>query len=102
MEVPSLEEFKQVVKRIEAVEDENEFLKSLLLAERWLSRKQAMVALGCQHNKLRKLTLDNEITHRYEGKYPYYCAFSIRTYLTAQKIDAKKVDKRLLSARFAD
>ncbi|GAB4007096.1 hypothetical protein GCM10028808_10310 [Spirosoma migulaei] len=101
VQVAEYEEFKAIVRRVEALEEENGFLKSLLLGERWLNRKQAMAALGCKDNKLRKLTLTNALTHRYDGKNPYYDAFSIRDYLLDQKIDSKEVEKRIISARFA-
>ncbi|GAB4007125.1 hypothetical protein GCM10028808_10400 [Spirosoma migulaei] len=100
VEVPSNEEFQALVKRVEKVEEENAFLLSLLFAERWLSRQQAMVALNCKDNKLRELTLGNKLTYRYEGKRPYYDASSIRDYLTYQKIESKVADRRIISARY--
>ncbi|GAB4007115.1 hypothetical protein GCM10028808_10370 [Spirosoma migulaei] len=100
VQVVDYEEFSVLKRVVEELKEENEFLKSLLLGERWLTRKQTMAALGCQHNKLRKLTLENRLTYRYEGKYPFYDTFSIRAYLNAQKIDMKEIDKQIISTRF--
>jgi len=101
VQVVDYEEFKEAIRRIESLEEDNIFLKSLLLAERWLSRKQAMHALGCKDSKLWQLTRENQITHRYEGKSPLYDVFSIRVYLEANKIDAKEANQRIISARFS-
>ncbi|GAB4007093.1 hypothetical protein GCM10028808_10300 [Spirosoma migulaei] len=100
VQVVDYEEFSALKRLVEEIKQENEFLKSLLCGERWLSRKQKTVSLGCQHNKLRKLTLGNRLTYRHESKYPFYVAFSIQAYLSAQKIDAKEIDKRILEAKF--
>lgn len=100
VQVPDLESFNKLVARVDRVETENEFLKSLLLSQRWLNRRQAMNALGCKDEKLRLLTISGRLDHRYEGKTPMYDAYSIRTYLMAKKIDASLVDKRILSAHF--
>ncbi|MBN8826474.1 MULTISPECIES: hypothetical protein [unclassified Spirosoma] len=98
LQVPSIEQFNDLVTRIERVEKENDFLKELLTGKRWITRSQAMTALGCKKDKLWQLTTSNKIAHRYEGAKPYYDLFSIRNYLAAQKIDGSEVDKRIISA----
>jgi hypothetical protein len=70
-QVPSLEQHNQLVELVEQLRADNQFLKDLLLAERWLTRKQAMTALNCKDSKLRTLTLNNSLTYRYEGKTPF-------------------------------
>ncbi|GAB4036744.1 hypothetical protein [Spirosoma gilvum] len=94
-EVPTYEEFKVQVKRVEQLEADIEFLKSLLTDIRWLSRNQAVIALNIKDDKLRRLTVDGVLTHRYEGAKPFYDVFSIREYLADRKID-----KRLLTANY--
>jgi len=100
VQVPSNEEFQAIEKRLQLAEEEIEFLKSLLLGERWLTRKQAMAAIGCKVDKLRSLTTSRKITYRKEGKTPFYEVFSIRDYLTSQQIDSKAIDRCIISARF--
>ena len=101
IQVPDLESFNKLARQVQHLAEENEFLKTLLLGERWLNRREAMIALGCRDDKLRQLTLAKRLTYRYEGKAPFYCVFSIRSYLTAQKIDQREADKRVLSARLS-
>ena len=99
-QVPDLESFNKLVRRVEAVEEENEFLRALLLGERWMNREQAKAALGCKDDKLRLLRINKTLVYRYEGKKPFYDAFSIRSYLTAHKIDESEANRRIISARF--
>lgn len=101
VQVVDYEEFSVLKREVEELRADNEFIRSLLLGERWLSRKQAMSALNCRDDKLRKLTLSKTLIHRYEGKKPQYDVFSIRAYLTAQSIDSVAIDRRLLTAKYA-
>lgn len=101
VQVVEYEEFKALVLEVTEIKSEIRFLKSLLLGERWLTRIQAMTALGCGHNKLRKLHLRNVLAFRYEGSKPYYDAFSIRTYLASKRIDSVEADERIIAARFS-
>lgn len=100
MQVPEMGQFLALVERVDLIQSENDFLKSLLLGERWLSRKQAMNAIGCSEKTLKRLTDKKVLTSRYEGTKPFYCAFGIRTYLTGRQIEANTVQKRILSALF--
>ncbi|GAB4007121.1 hypothetical protein GCM10028808_10390 [Spirosoma migulaei] len=100
VQVVDYEEFSALKRVVEEIKEEYEFLQSLLLAVRWISRQQAMGALCCKGDKLRMLTRTNRLTYRYEGKKPYYDVFSIRAYLNSQKIDAKEINKRIIKARF--
>lgn len=101
LEVVGIEVFRALEERVNKVEADNAFLRSLLTGERWISREQAMKALNCKDSKLRRLTLANAIEHHYEGSKPYYDVFSIRNYLTGQKLDPTEVENRILSANFA-
>ncbi|GAB4035049.1 hypothetical protein [Spirosoma gilvum] len=98
VQVPTIEEFQAYVQRIERVEQEYDFLKSLLTGNRWLNRNQAMIALGIKDDKLRALTLNGMLIHRYEGTRPFYDVFSIRDYLADRKIDRQEIDRRILRA----
>ena len=98
VQVADYEEFLDLKRRVDQLEEENVFLKSLIMGSRWLRRKQAMAALQCSDNTLRRLTVMGRLTYRQEGAHPYYDAFSLREYLLSQKIDAKLVDQRILSA----
>ncbi|WP_461092616.1 hypothetical protein [Spirosoma gilvum] len=100
LQVPSYEAFQALEKRVEAVERENGFLKELLTGKRWLNRNQAMIALGVKDGKLRQLTVNRIIAHRYEGTKPYYDVISIRAYLEGRKIEGSEIDKRVLRAYF--
>ena len=101
VQVVDYEEFSLLKREFEVLKEDNQFLRSLLLGERWLTRKQAMVALGCKDDKLRQLTLNNTLTYRYEGKTPSYDVFSIRSYLLARKIESTEVDKKVLFAKLS-
>ena len=101
MQVPSYDEFQALIIRVEQTEGNNEFLRSLLLAERWLTRKQTMAAIGCSEKTLKRLTDAKRLTFRYEGIKPFYDVFSIRAYLTAQSVDSAAIDRRILTAKYA-
>lgn len=100
VEVPTLEAFNDLAARVDKVEADNEFIKSLLLGERWLTRKQAMKVIGRSEKTLKRLTDAKRLTVRYEGIKPFYDVFSIRAYLTTQSIDSVLIDKRILTAKY--
>lgn len=100
VEVPTQEAFNELATCVNQLKDETGFLKSLLLGERWLSRKQALQALGCKDDKLKRLATNKVLTVRYEGIKPYYDVFSIRAYLTVQRVDAAVIDRRILTAKY--
>lgn len=100
IEVPTKEAFDALAARVEFIAAENEFLKSLLLGERWLSRKQAIVAIGCSEKTLKRLTDAKRLTVRFEGIKPIYDVFSIRAYLTAHKVDEALIDRQILTAKY--
>lgn len=95
---PDYEEFTNLVRRVEKLETENKMLKSLLLGQQWLSRKQAMKAIGCSSSTLKRIANEKELVYRYVGKHPFYDVDSIRTYLKEQKIDENVADERVLRA----
>ncbi|MBO0947561.1 hypothetical protein [Fibrella forsythiae] len=96
--VVEYEEFEKVMKRIEALETDNQFFKALLLGQKWLSRKQTYTALGVSAMTLDRLRQANAITYRYEGTKPLYCIDSVRDYMKNRKIEGKAIDQRLISA----
>jgi RNase adaptor protein for sRNA GlmZ degradation len=67
VQVVDYEEFSALKRVFEVIKEDNQFLRSLLLGERWLTRKQVVVAMGCKDDKLRQLTLNNTFTYRCEG-----------------------------------
>ena len=96
--VVDYEDFMKLAERVGKLEEEGEFLRSLLVNHQWLNRSQTMTAIGCSDNTLKRLTDANKIEHRYEGIKPFYNIFSVRNYLTGKNIEASLIDRRLLDA----
>lgn len=91
-------EFLPFVARLEALERENRFLRSLLMRESWLTRAQTMKALNCSETTLHRLTKLGRLAWRKEGKYVSYELESVRAYLTAHNVESWAVDERVITA----
>ena len=98
VQVVTDQEFKPVLERLDRLERENEFLRSLLADLRWLNVAQVARALNCSDSTVYRLIKANRIEHRFEGTRPLCSLTGVRNYLAAQKIIPEEADRRVIAA----
>lgn len=97
-EVVEKREHEEALKRIAALESELLFIKSLLMAEQWFSREQAMKVLDVSETTLWRLTKERRLQSEKDGRKIRYQVDSIRSYLTGKNFEAAVIDNRIISA----
>jgi len=85
--VVDYEEFSALIKRVERVEIDNDFLKSFICSIKWMSRTEAMELLGVSSSTLHRMTKRGKLDYLKEGENIRYSVQSIFDYLLAKKID---------------
>jgi len=96
--VPDYEEFAALVGRVSALEEENCFLRSLLLGKRWLSKLETMSVLEISDTTLWRLTKNDLLLSTSVGSKTMYDIQSVRQYLTNKKFTKKAVEDRIIHA----
>ncbi|GAB2550107.1 helix-turn-helix domain-containing protein [Spirosoma aerophilum] len=92
------EEFEPVLQRLETLERENAFLRSIFIDLKWLNVNQVAKALNCSDSTVYRLIKSGTLEHRLEGTRPMCSIEAVRSYLSAKKILPYEVDYRLVSA----
>lgn len=101
MEVPDIEAFNELKAIVFEIKRENDFLRSLLLGRRWLSRQETLKVLDVSEATLWRLTKSNSLTHCHEGKKILYEIEGVRKYLTDKKISLPVAQDRIIHALYA-
>ncbi|MVM34267.1 hypothetical protein GO755_29825 [Spirosoma sp. HMF4905] len=98
MQVPTNEEFAAVVKRLEILERENEYLRTVVTDLQWLTVPQVAKAIRCSQRTVTRLIEAKKLINRREGSKPLCNISSVRSYLLGKKVDDVEINYRLMSA----
>jgi len=98
MMVVGYEEFNALLERVERVEMENGFLKALMESVHWMSRQQAMQALGVSSSKLWTMTKRGDLVYLKEGQTIRYSVMSVHDYLLRKKVDPMDIQSTIVQS----
>lgn len=99
VEVPTKQEFDALKAAVDRLVAENDFLRSIIMAQRALTRRQVLKALDISESTLWRLSKNGKLHIYTEKGKTYYGLDSIREYLTGiKKIEKQRADQRIIEA----
>ena len=101
IQVPSYEEFQQLVADVALLKEENDFLRTVVLAKQTLTRHQVKKVLDISETTLWRLTKANTLLVTQEGKNHVYDLESVRSYLMGKRLPKKVTENRIIAALHA-
>ncbi|QMW06324.1 helix-turn-helix domain-containing protein [Spirosoma foliorum] len=96
--VPSYEDFADALKRLEVLERENEYLRTVVTDLQWLTVAQVAKACRCSQRTVTRLIDSNKLVNRKEGSKSLCNISSVRSYLLGKKVDEQEINYRLMGA----
>lgn len=101
VELVDYKEFAELKELVLQMQEENEFLRGVILGVHWLTKPQVMSILDISDTTLWRLTKENKLKNYQEGSKTFYDIDSVRGYLTAKKISQRAADNRIIVACYS-